>query len=270
MQSCTHGSRTNVCGPLVCACVVALALVAAALFAPRPAAGAPVRASLPFAAEESSATTPVPAVTPADMADTAGCSQLLIATAPDLGDTTGTLQVFNVVDGAWVEKLDVPARFGKHGLMDGDLRVAGNKTTPTGIWAMPGWVFGSHVHAPAGTKMTYHHMTRNTWWSSKRGATYNTWVRARHWTGEHIGLSTHAYEFAVSIGYNAKPNPSVFGRGTGIFLHVQGAGLKLTAGCVAVSRANMKRIFKLLDPKKHPHFAVGTLQPGTPTSIWAY
>jgi L,D-peptidoglycan transpeptidase YkuD (ErfK/YbiS/YcfS/YnhG family) len=60
----------------------------------------------------------------------------------------------------------------------------------------------------------------------------------------------------------------VFGRGTGIFLHVQGAGL--TSGCVAISRANMIRVCKLLDHAKAPHFAIGTLRAGTATSIWSY
>jgi L,D-peptidoglycan transpeptidase YkuD (ErfK/YbiS/YcfS/YnhG family) len=205
---------------------------------------------------------------PLQMADIGDAQQLLIATAPRLGDTTGTLQAFDLVDGAWVETLTVPARFGKRGLMDGAKRKAGNKTTPTGIWAMPSYVFGSHTHAVAGTKMKYKHLSWKSWWSSRRGKTYNTWVTARHWTGEHIGGSPKAYEFAVSTGYNARPNVSVFGRGTGIFLHVQGPGL--TSGCVAVSRTAMVRVFKILDRRKRPHFAVGTLEVGTPTSIWAY
>jgi L,D-peptidoglycan transpeptidase YkuD (ErfK/YbiS/YcfS/YnhG family) len=116
--------------------------------------------------------------------------------------------------------------------------------------------------------MHYRKLTWNTWWSSRRGATYNIWVKARRWTGEHIGGSPTAYEFAVSTGYNALPNASVYGRGTGIFLHVRGKGL--TAGCVAVSRTNMIRICKLLVRKKHPYFAIGTLEAGEPTSIWAY
>jgi len=203
------------------------------------------------------------------MATTAsGCSQLIVVTCNKLGDTTGTLQVFNKVGGAWVATLTSPARLGLHGVMDGKKRKAGNKTTPTGIWAMPSYVFGTHKHAPAGTKMKYRRMDYRSWWSSKHGTTYNKWVEARHWTGEHIRLYTKSYEFAVSIGYNAKPNPMRYGRGTGIFLHVRGKGL--TAGCVAVSRANMIRICKLLDRTKRPHFAIGTLQPGTSTSIWAY
>ena len=38
--------------------------------------------------------------------------------------------------------------------------------------------------------------------------------------GEHLINYTRTYEYALSTGYNAKPNTSVYGRGTGIFLHV--------------------------------------------------
>jgi L,D-peptidoglycan transpeptidase YkuD (ErfK/YbiS/YcfS/YnhG family) len=251
---------------LIPAIALTVACAAAIAIAPRATAAPLAALTRSVTAEGSADTTPLPL--PALMADTSGARQLLIATAPMLGDTTGTLQVFNLVGGEWKQMLSVPARFGKNGLMDGRKRKAGNKTTPTGIWAMPNYVFGTHAHAPAGTKMKYRRLTSRSWWSSKRGKTYNTWVEARRWTGEHIGGSPKAYEFAVSTGYNARPNRSVYGLGTGIFLHVREAGL--TAGCVSVSRTNMIRICKLLDRSKAPHFAIGTLQAGTPTSIWAY
>lgn len=257
--------------------VLAIAGVLAAACAsapPRAVAATPIRALAAAAAtgtppaEESSTTTPVPLPLPLQMADIGDARQLLIATAPKLGDTTGILQVFDLVDGTWVETLTVSARFGKRGLMDGKKRIAGNKTTPTGIWAMPNYVFGTHVHAPNGSKMKFRRLDSRSWWSSKRGSTYNKWVQARYWTGEHIGGSPKAYEFAVSMGYNARPNTSVYGRGTGIFLHVRGSGL--TAGCVAISRTNMIKVCRILDRSKRPHFAVGTLKRGSSTSIWAY
>jgi L,D-peptidoglycan transpeptidase YkuD (ErfK/YbiS/YcfS/YnhG family) len=248
----------------VAAVAAAIAVAAASMFAPCSAMAATDVPRLALASMPASETTPLPLL----MADTSGARQLLIATTQDLSDTTGTLQVFELVSGEWVRRMSVPARFGTHGLMDGTLRRAGNRTTPTGIWAMPDYIFGAHLRAPAGTKMKYKHLTWKSWWSSRRGKTYNAWVTARHWTGEHIGGSPKAYEFAVSTGYNALPNPSVFGRGTGIFLHVWGKAT--TAGCVSISRANMIRVCGILDRRKNPHFAVGTLQPGTPTSIWAY
>ena len=260
--SCSPGTR--VAGGLI-ASIAFAAIVVAGMLAPRPPSviAAPTRM---LASAESSTTTSVPL--PLQMAKVGTCEQLLIATAKKLSSTTGTLHVFEKVDGAWVETLTVAARFGKHGLVDGTRRKAGSKMTPTGIWSMPDFVFGTHRHPFSGTKMKYRQITSRSWWSSRRGKTYNTWVEARYWTGEHLASSPTAYEFAVSMGYNAKPNPSVYGRGSGMFLHVRMSGL--TSGCVSISRADIIRIFKILDPKKHPHFAIGTLQRGASTSIWAY
>jgi len=251
------------------ACVaIASALVLCAAVAPRTApASGPAGLLAPtfaLAAESTSTTAPLPA----QMATTAGSRQLLIATAPNLRSTVGTLQVFEIVDGAWVETLAVPARFGKRGLVDGTRRVSGSKTTPTGIWRMPAFVFGKAASSPGGMKIKYRRITGKSWWSSKRGWSYNVWVEKRRWQGEHLAGYPKSYEFAVSTGYNSPPNKRVYGRGTAIFLHVKGS--TGTAGCVAIARKDMIRVFRLLDPAKRPTFAVGTLKRGTRTSIWAY
>ena len=210
--------------------------------------------------------TPTPL--PVTMARTYGAQQMVVATGARLGSTDGALHVFNLVGGSWVETLTVPAKFGKKGLIDGLRRKEGSNTTPTGIWRMPGNVFGTHSAAPAGTLMGYRRIDSRSWWSSRRGKTYNAWVEARTWQGERLANSASAYEFAVSTGYNARPNRCIYGRGTAIFLHVSRG--RLTAGCVAISRPDMIRVCRLLDPSRHPVFAIGTLQHGKATSIWAY
>ena len=242
-------------------------LALAALALPRPLS--PTRIALAEESSpsvESSATTPAPL--PQRMAHIGAAKQLIVATGAKLGAKYGTLQFFDYVDGSWVCTMSVPCRFGKKGLMDGAHRWAGNKTTPTGIWTMPGYIFGTHAHAPSGTKLRYRRITWKSWWSSKRGSTYNNWVEARHWPGERLANAPVQYEYAISSGYNAKPNHVRYGRGTGIFLHIFGKGL--TAGCISVSRSNMIRICTLLDPAKQPAFAVGTTATGTPTAITAY
>jgi len=133
---------------------------------------------------------------------------------------------------------------------------------------VPGYIFGTHLRAPAGTKLRYRRITWKSWWSSKHGSTYNTWVEARRWPGERLANAPVQYEYAISTGYNAKPNHVRYGRGSGIFLHIFGKGL--TSGCVSVSRSNMIRICTLLDPAKQPTFAVGTAAAGTPTATTAY
>jgi len=151
--------------------------------------------------------------------------------------------------------------------VDGTQRVAGSRTTPTGIWLLPGYVFGTHAR-PAGTKMAYRRITRRSYWTDEWTARYNTWVEtSTPVPGEHL-YGIRSYEYALSTGYNALPNEQVMGRGAAIFLHVNHTGY--TAGCVSVSRTAMRRIFRLLDPRKHPRFAIGTTERGTPTSIYSY
>ena len=60
----------------------------------------------------------------------------------------------------------------------------------------------------------------------------------------------------------------MYGRGSGIFVHVFGRGY--SAGCVSVSRAGMIRLLRALDPAKRPACAIGTTRRGTRTCIFAY
>jgi L,D-peptidoglycan transpeptidase YkuD (ErfK/YbiS/YcfS/YnhG family) len=195
--------------------------------------------------------------------------QLVVVTGARLGSRDGVLRLFDYRDGDWVQTLAVRARLGKRGLIDGLRRHAGSLTTPTGIWRLPHYVFGTHRRAPSGVTMAYRHITPRSWWSSERNATYNTWVETgRYVYGEHLADYPVEYEFAVSSGYNAWPNSRVGGRGAGIFLHVFGRGH--TAGCISVARKDMIRLLRWLDPAARPACAIGTLLTGTRTSIYAY
>ena len=206
---------------------------------------------------------------PERMAYRGGARQLVIATGAGLGARYGTLSVFDYRAGDWVRVLTTPAKFGSNGLTDGRTRHEGTRTTPTGIWRLPRYVFGTHRRPPSGTRMAYRQITRYSWWSAEHDATYNTWVEtARHLDGEHLADSPRSYEFAVSSGYNALPNQRVLGRGTAIFLHVNHPGL--TAGCVSVSRRAMIGLCRLLDPDRRPVCAIGTIRKGTVTSIFTY
>ena len=195
--------------------------------------------------------------------------QLMVATGRSLGSRDGTLRLFDYRDGDWVQTLAVQARFGARGLIDGLLRHVGSRTTPTGIWRLPGFVFGTHEKPPVGVRMGYRHITRRSWWSSEPNATYSTWVEtARAVYGEHLADYPVQYEFAFSSGYNAQPNSTVYGRGAGIFVHVFGPAY--TAGCVSVSRSDMILLFRALDPAKRPACAVGTTRRGKRSCIFAY
>jgi L,D-peptidoglycan transpeptidase YkuD (ErfK/YbiS/YcfS/YnhG family) len=206
---------------------------------------------------------------PERMASRLNARQLIVVTAPRLGSRDGMLRLFDYRDGDWVRKLAVRTRLGSRGLIDGLVRRAGSRTTPTGIWRLPGFVFGKHRRPPAGLRMAYRRITPRSWWSSERNATYNTWVEtARAIDGERLADAPVQYEFAFSSGYNARPNPRVYGRGTAIFVHIFDPGY--TQGCVSVSRADMVRLLRLLDHARRPACAIGTMRSGTRSCIFAY
>jgi len=201
--------------------------------------------------------------------------QIIVITGAKLGSNTGTLAVYNLDDGHWTEMMKTPANFGQKGLVDGKTRTSGHLQTPTGIWTIGPFVFGQHSSAPAGTKMPYRAITTNSYWSSQRDATYNSWVESKsHVTGEHLSEIKVPYKYAFNTGYNSLPNERVFGRGTAIFIHCfepPGNSLgKFTHGCIAVDRQEMVKMYGILDPVRNPTCAIGTLAKGPPTAIWTY
>jgi L,D-peptidoglycan transpeptidase YkuD (ErfK/YbiS/YcfS/YnhG family) len=203
-----------------------------------------------------------------------GSRQFIAITGNRIGSRSGRLRVYNLTGGHWTKIMDVPAAFGAKGLVDGLKRKAGHLQTPTGIWRIGSFLFGQHRTPPEGTRMPYRHIRQDSWWSDEPG-TYNTWVTSRTpIDGEHLADARVQYEYAFDSGYNAPPNEVVVGRGAAIFIHCSeppGNSLgKYTHGCVAVDRTAMKRLFRILTPARRPTCAIGTLQKGSPTSIWAY
>jgi len=203
----------------------------------------------------------------------AGTRQIVVITGERIGSKSGRLMLYEKDGSRWVEVMNVVANFGDNGLVDGEKRKQGNLQTPTGIWTIGSFVFGLHSSAPGGTKMPYRPIKNSSYWSSERDSTYNTWVDHRV-SGEHLIDADPQYEYAFNTGYNSPPNKRVIGRGTAIFIHCfepPGNSLgKYTHGCIAISPDNMIALFKKLDPAKKPACAIGTLQKGSATSIWAY
>jgi L,D-peptidoglycan transpeptidase YkuD (ErfK/YbiS/YcfS/YnhG family) len=203
-----------------------------------------------------------------------GSRQLIAITGKRIGSSSGRLRLYNLTGGHWTKVMDVPAAFGAKGLVDGLRRKAGHLQTPTGIWRIGAFVFGRHRTPPRGTRMPYRRIRQDSWWSDEPD-TYNTWVTSpTPVDGEHLADARVQYEYAFDSGYNAPPNEVEIGRGTAIFIHCSeppGNSLgKYTHGCVAVDRTAMKRLFRILAPAHRPSCAVGTLQKGSSTAIWAY
>ena len=137
-------------------------------------------------------------------------------------------------DGGWLRKLSVYCGYGQNGMSDD--RHEGDRTTPIGSFPIL-HAFG--IAANPGTTMQYKKVTSNSYWSGEY-STYNTWVEStRKVDGEHL-IDYYQYKYAMAIGFNR--NPTVYKKGSAIFLHVKSTDHWYTAGCVSVEESVMKKL----------------------------
>lgn len=219
----------------------------------------------------------VPAWFPTRLAHVGEGRQLLVVVGT--GGTSATLRAYQRGPGGWREVVATPARIGYGGWAWADRRVQGTGTTPAGTFALTE-AFG--LAADPGAKLPYRRVGRDDYWAGDRqdARTYNLWepaaVGGRTWrTGQSERLSSFPvqYAFAVVIDFNrpapatvrwdprhhefVTSRPSAVGRGSAIFLHVNGRGS--TAGCVSVTRNRLVGILHWLDPAQHPRIVMAPL-----------
>jgi L,D-peptidoglycan transpeptidase YkuD (ErfK/YbiS/YcfS/YnhG family) len=152
-------------------------------------------------------------------------------------------------------------------------------TTPIGTFRIT-QAFG--VRADPGTELRYRRVDGNDYWGGDKRdpRTYNLFEPAapagRTWRksqAERLAAYPTQYAYAAVIDFNrpaassvtwsaqhgeyVTSKPSRVGRGSAVFLHVNGKGS--TGGCVSVSRADMIRILRWLDPAAKPRIAMAPL-----------
>jgi L,D-peptidoglycan transpeptidase YkuD (ErfK/YbiS/YcfS/YnhG family) len=154
-------------------------------------------------------------------------------------------------------------------------RVQSTGTTPTGRFAMP-YAFGRY--ADPGARLEYRQVDGNDWWpyEPRDPATYNVYqfhkAPKTHWRSdkaEHLDSYTKQYGYAIVVGFNlphkvhysparrqwVADDRAYKHRGGGIFLHIRGDGY--TAGCVAMSRAQMRWLVRWVRPSAHARLVMG-------------
>ena len=137
-------------------------------------------------------------------------------------------------DGAWRLVLESACGYGANGLVLGEERIMGSKTTPIGAFPLT-LAFGTGENP--GTEMTWRRITEDSYWSQAEDETFNTWVESETPVpGEHL-IDYYQYKYAVNIGFNLED--IVYSRGCAIFLHCKGVSSWNTAGCVSLAEEDM-------------------------------
>ncbi|MDO4870013.1 MAG: L,D-transpeptidase family protein [Bacillota bacterium] len=153
------------------------------------------------------------------------------------GGSRGTLVLYQKDEtGCWQELLKCKAYTGKRGI---NKKKQGDRKTPKGDYALT-CAFG--IKSDPGSAMKYTKITKYHYWCADKY--YNRMVDVRKQKhkchGEHLIKYMKQYAYAMNIGYNLSGRK---GKGSALFLHCFG-NYRYTLGCVAVEKANMKKIIQ--------------------------
>lgn len=185
--------------------------------------------------------------------------QAIIVTTADWQSRQARLETFEKVNGAWMPALhSMPAVVGRNGYALSSDKKEGDASSPAGMYKL-GTAFGT-ASKPMGVRMPYRSVTRQDYWIDDISSPdYNTWVhykgdpRKRWKTFERLAIPL--YKYALVIRYNDEP--VLPGKGSAIFMHIWRGPTSYTAGCVALSEANLLAVLRWLDPDKSPFILQG-------------
>jgi L,D-peptidoglycan transpeptidase YkuD (ErfK/YbiS/YcfS/YnhG family) len=187
--------------------------------------------------------------------------QVVTVSAPSAASTTATVEAWaRQPDGRYKRVAYFPgARIGSAGMGPTS---EGLSRTPTGRYKLS-QPFG--IKPNPGVSTSYFKVDANDVWTGSTGSVINQHRRcaagtcpASYGSIERLSRFTGSYDYGVFIGYNA-PAPygtgAVRGKGSAFFLHVKNS--TPTAGCVAVTAAQMVWLLKWFRSAASPIIALG-------------
>jgi L,D-peptidoglycan transpeptidase YkuD (ErfK/YbiS/YcfS/YnhG family) len=189
---------------------------------------------------------------------TGSAGQLITVDAASARSTTAVVRLWSRDGDCW-RPIAGPwwAHVGRIGIAA--TRREGDGTTPAGTFTLGRTIYGTA--ADPGVAYTYHRLVCGDWWDEDPDSpSYN---RFRHIScdtrppfaarSDPLWQSRNAYRHFAVIAYNV--NPTVPGRGSGIFFHAD-IGIP-TSGCVSLPRARPVALLRWLDPDLDPVVAIG-------------
>ena len=187
-------------------------------------------------------------------------TQLLTAEAKVARTTHATLQRWRRSStGCWIRVGPAyAARVGRNGMREH--RREGDGTTPIGTFPIGSRMYGTAPNP--GVKFEYRRLRCGDWWDENpRSPTYNQFVQVPCGRKPPFGSASDGmweqpvpYVHLAVVEFNM--NPTVPGRGSGIFLHAQTGGP--TRGCISLRRDALVTVLRWLRPGAKPQMALGT------------
>lgn len=177
-------------------------------------------------------------VAPAYAVDVAAHQQVILVAGQGKHSSFNTVSRWEYRDGCWTQVASVAGRNGAQGWHHKPWDYS--YLSPIGSFGLTD--AGGRLVEPAGTQIPYDHDRRG--FTGPAGREY-------------------VFDYVVAINFNRypgnspldlrRPNPKI--KDGGIWMHVRGTAA--TRGCVSVSRAQMRKTLRWLDPDAHPVIVMG-------------
>lgn len=189
------------------------------------------------------------------------CQQLLVVYNTQAASIVSELKVYEKGDEGWtaVDSLCGPCNIGRKGFAAYGKKAEGDGKSPTGIFTITHY-FSRFPSFTA--KLEKIKVTQNTVWvDDPKDKLYNTYCEqstTHPHKGERLIRKDGQYDYVMVINYNTEERKPY--KGSAIFFHVWtrlGGG---TAGCVAVEKQHIRKIFNWIDAEKHPKIVMGSLE----------
>ena len=197
--------------------------------------------------------------------------QVLLVITSSWSDFKGTMRLYSNAGTDWkIEDVNIPVVVGRSGLgwgvglhadgLPGPHKVEGDGKAPAGIFAL-GTSFGYGLLQPDGCSYPYRQATEYDYFIDDIDSpVYNQWMSLADsskkdpqyfWRSfERMKRDDDLYELGIVVKHNM--DPVVVGRGSAIFLHIWRGPDQPTAGCTAMSKENLLKVMRWLDPSKNP------------------
>ncbi len=145
------------------------------------------------------------------------------------------------------EHLVIPVALGR-----GSIRAnkrEGDGGTPRGIFRpLRLWWRGDRHFRPRTRLPIRPIRSDDAWCEDPASRHYNRPLRRRNGEdGDRLQRTDHLYDFIIEIDHNTRPR--IAGRGSAVFLHLARDNFGPTAGCVAMTAANMRRLLARIGPR---------------------
>lgn len=147
-------------------------------------------------------------------------------------------------------RTETACALGRAGIVPGFEKREGDGATPAALMPLRGLLYRADRLVRPATRLPVTKIGEQDGWCDDpaQAACYNRPVRLPfEGSAERLWRDDRRYDLIVPLGYN--DDPPAAGRGSAIFLHVAGAGMAPTDGCVALPKNDLLKILSRCGPE---------------------